>query len=307
MVNDDMYTSLLAAAAEQGLTFDDPAPPASRFVEVNGLKLHYLDWGIDGNPPMILIHGRAVTAHSWDFFSLAMRPQFHVYALDQRGHGDSDWAADGDYSRESHASDLVNFVNSQQLDSMVLVGHSLGGAVALLAAPQLAGRVRALVIVDSSLAPRQAPNALDRFVHGQDTFPSLEAFVAHAHSFNPRRDPRQLLGSLRHNTRQLPDGQWTWKYDKILRDPNRPQPAVDFDAIWDSLRNSSQPILVVRASERSHIGERVLPDLEALAPRVQVVEVPQAGHSVMGDNPRYFERVMREFFESIGLQRAETN
>lgn len=298
---DDLFASLLDGARAQGLAFVDPAPPADRFQSVDGLRLHYLDWGIAGQPPLVLVHGRAVTAHTWDFFSLAMRPHFHVFALDQRGHGDSAWAPDGDYRRERHADDLVSFVDHLGLDGMVLVGHSLGGAVSLLAAPRLASKLRALVIVDSTLGRRRGPSPVGRFIEGPDVFPSLEAFAAHAHQFNPRRDPARLLASLRHNTMQLPDGNWTWKYDKRLRDPTHPSAPPDFPAMWQLLRSLPCPILIVRAGERSHINDDLIPEIAALAPRVQLATVPHAGHSVMGDNPKDFATAVTTFLESTGM------
>lgn len=301
MDSESLFQSLLSAGAAQGLTFDDPQPPVDRFVEVDGLRLHYLDWGVEGNTPMVLVHGRAVTAHSWDFYSLMMRPYFHVRALDQRGHGDSEWDPEGDYSRERHADDLVAFIDHLGAEKLVLVGHSLGGAVALMATPRLTERLAAIVVVDSTLKPRQAPSDVERFVQSQDVFPSLDALAKHANRFNPRRDYRQLLGSLRHNTKELPDGTWTWKYDSKLRDPNHRIPAPTFETVWQSLRNPPCPILVVRASERSHIGDDVAAELEALGPTVQVVQVPNSGHSVMGDNPRGFAEATSQFLRSAGL------
>lgn len=297
---DELFGGLLESAREQGLSFVDPAPPKDGDRTVDGLRLHYLDWGIAGNLPMVLMHGRAVTAHSWDFFSLTMRPHFHVYALDHRGHGDSAWAADGDYRRERHADDLVAFVDALRLDSIVLVGHSMGGAVSLLAALRLTDKLRAMVIVDSTLGPRRGPSPVGQFIEGPDVFPSLEAFAAHAHRFNPRRDPTRLLASLRHNTMQLPDGNWTWKYDKRLRDPRHPSSPPDYPAMWQSLQTVPCPVLIVRAGERSHINDDLLPEIHSLAPRVQLVTVPDAGHSVMGDNPKGFAAAVATFLKNAG-------
>ncbi len=103
---------------------------------------------------------------------------------------------------------------------------------------------------------------------------------------------------------QLPDGSWTWKYDKKLRDPSHPNPAPDFETMWHTLRHAPCPVLIVRAGERSHINEDLLPDIEALAPAVQLATVPRAGHSVMGDNPIDFERVVSSFLKSLGLKTA---
>lgn len=301
MSDSDPFLATLAAARERGISVGDSNPPEDRACVANGLRLHYFDWGTEGKPAMVLLHGFAVTAHAWDFFSLSARADFHVYALDHRGHGDSDWSPDGNYGREQHVADLISFLDALHLDSLVLIGHSLGGGVALLAAGQLARRLRALVIVDSTLGPRRGPNTVGRFVEGPDTFPSLEAFADYAASLNPRRTRAGLLRSLPHNARRLPDGQWTWKYDKVLRDPDRPRSPPDFPAMWSALAAALCPVLYVRASESSHLADEFVPALERLAPRVRLVTVPHAGHSVMGDNPVAFAAAVRRFLDDLTI------
>jgi esterase len=299
MSDNDLFTATLAAARERGISVADPGPPKGRVCIVNGLRLHYLDWGTNGKPAMILLHGFAVTAHAWDFFSLTARADFHVYALDHRGHGDSEWAPDGDYDRSRHVTDLIAFIDALHLDSLVLIGHSLGGGVALLATSQLARRVRALVIVDSTLGPRRGPNTVRQFIEGPDTFPSLEVFADYAIRLNPRRTRAGLLRSLPHNARQLPDGRWTWKYDPVLRDPNWPRTPPDFAAMWSALSTAPCPVLYVRAGESSHLADELVPALQSLAPRVRLATVPHAGHSVMGDNPVAFTAAVRRFLAEV--------
>ncbi len=301
MPDNDLFTATVAAAHERGISMSDTSPPTDRFCLVDGLRLHYLDWGTKGLPPMVLLHGFAVTAHAWDFFSLTARTSFHVHALDHRGHGESAWAPDGDYRRERHAADLVTVVNALGLSSLVLVGHSLGGSVALLAATQMPERVRALVIVDSTLGPRHGVSAIQRFTQGPDIFPSLDAFADYAASLNPRRTRAGLLRTLQFNAHQLPDGQWTWKYDKKLRDPERPRLPPDFEAMWSALTTLPCPILYVRAGEGSHLADEFVPVLESLAPRVRIVTVPDAAHSVMGDNPVAFAAVVRGFLDDVPM------
>lgn len=301
MPDSDLFAATVAAAHERGLFLNDTSPPTDRFCMVDGLRLHYLDWGTKGLPPMVLLHGFAVTAHAWDFFSLTARTSFHVYALDHRGHGESEWAPAGDYRRERHAADLVSFVHALDLSPLILIGHSLGGSVALLAATQMSERVQALVIVDSTFGPRHGPSAIQRFTQGPDTFPSLDAFADYAAGLNPRRTKAGLLRTLQFNARQLPDGQWTWKYDRILRSPDRPRTPPDFQTMWSALKMLPCPILYVRAGQASHLTDEFVPALESLAPRVRIVTVPDAAHSVMGDNPLVFEREVRGFFRDASI------
>ena len=127
----DYGLSLLDAAKEVGVHVADPREPEDRYVDVDGLKLHYLDWGGDGKPKMLCLHGAAQNAHMWDFTALAYCDRYHVLSLDQRGHGDSGWAPDEDYGRDAHQRDISGFVEALGLDNFVLVGLSMGGSNAI--------------------------------------------------------------------------------------------------------------------------------------------------------------------------------
>ncbi len=291
-----LFGAAVAEARRRNLPVFDDSPPANREVEVDGLKLHFLDWGGNAPSPMLLIHGAMVTAHVWDFFSLEMRERFRIYAVNLRGHGDSGWAADADYSRQKMASDVLELVRHLDLRDVVLIGHSLGGSIAALVAGEVPRRIRALALVDSTLLPNPRPNAMAGLVNGPDTFPSIEAFAAHAAGFNPRRRTDQLTLSLRWNARQRDDGMWTWKYDPALRQRRSPE----FERVWTGLQGVSCPKLFVRAGEDSHVTPESVERLQSL-PNLKLVEVPQAAHNVMGDNPVGFSREVRSFLESNGL------
>lgn len=301
MDDSDLFADTLLAAHERGLFFRDATPPCDRYCQVGDLRLHFLDWGAGGKPPMVLLHGFGLNAHVWDFFSLVGRTNFHIYALDFRGHGDSQWARDGDYSRERYVADTIAFIEAIRVPAAVLIGHSLGGGVALLTAKEIPERVRALVLVDSALGPRSGPNAVRRFVEGPDTFPSLEAFADYASTLNPRRTRAGLLRSLRHNVHQLPDGQWTWKYDSVLRSPDHPRTPPDFETLWSALATVSCPLLYVRAGEGSHLADDLVSRLKSLGPRVRIATVSNAAHSVMGDNPEAFAREVNGFLHQAGI------
>ena len=134
--------------------------PRDCLADINGLKLHYLDWGREGLPPMVLLHGFSAHAHYWDGFAAKMRDNFHVYALDQRGHGDSEWATD--YGPETMPADFASFVDQLGLDRFVLLGHSMGGGVAFRYAASHPERIENLIIVDSSLPSPDRPAVPNR-------------------------------------------------------------------------------------------------------------------------------------------------
>src|SRR5712692_4887087 len=121
-----------------------------KFITVNGLHLHYVEWGSPGNASLVLLHGFQSNAHTWDTFSQAMADTYHVLALDQRGHGDTAWAPDGDYAPTSSVSDIASFITAPHLAPTVVIGHSMGGRNAAMVAADYPEKVRKVVIVDTA-------------------------------------------------------------------------------------------------------------------------------------------------------------
>ena len=119
--------SLLEAARRSGLDIPEAAEPTDKTVELNGLKFHYLDWGNPHLPDLLFLHGTAQQGHSWDFSALALHNRFHCMALDQRGHGDSEWDPDGNYGAPTYVPDVEAFVDTVGPEDFVMVGHSMGG------------------------------------------------------------------------------------------------------------------------------------------------------------------------------------
>src|SRR5205807_5087704 len=123
--------------------------PEDRTVLVNGLRLHYLDWGNAKAPTMLLVHGGSAQAHIWDMVAPAFAGQYHVVAPDHRGHGESAWAPDGNYEREAYISDLKGLVMAEALAPLVLVGHSAGANSAVTYAGLYPEDVSVLIMIDS--------------------------------------------------------------------------------------------------------------------------------------------------------------
>src|SRR5687768_10375182 len=128
-----------------------PASYSDRYVEVGGLKLHYQDFGTAGKPVVLCLHGGAAHGHWFDYVAPGFTPDFHVLALDQRGHGDSQWASPPAYAYSDYAADLDKVAAKLDLRDFVLIGHSMGGMVALVYAATYPGRMKRLVVVDTSL------------------------------------------------------------------------------------------------------------------------------------------------------------
>src|SRR6185312_6060394 len=136
------------ALACAGLTCAQTPRYEDRFIEVNGIRLHYLDWGSPDKPPFIMLHGISRVAHQFDHLAPAFATDYHVIAIDMRGHGDSAWSPEGAYLVEDYAKDLAAFVAQLNLRNIVLLGNSTGGRVVQVYAGTHPERVAKLVVED---------------------------------------------------------------------------------------------------------------------------------------------------------------
>ena len=294
--------SLYDAARAMGVRFANDNAPQDKFVTANGMRFHYLEWGSAANPPMLLLHGFAQTCHSWDFVALGFSDDYRVIVLDQRGHGDSDWAADGDYSPETQQNDISAVVSEIGLEDFTLMGLSMGGRNSFTYAANNPDRVRALVIVDAGPQNmQQGTQNIRNFVQQDDELDSVDAFVERVLKYNPRRAPEQIRGSIMHNLKQLPNGKWTWKYDKRLRSPGRrmgSDPETE-KRLWGYLEALQCPTLLVRGGASDIIAMDTADKMHAVIPNSQLATIEGAGHLVMGDSPAGFQRAVTEFLAGL--------
>ncbi len=270
--------------------------PRDREIRLGGLRFHYLEWGNSGALPLVLLHGFASQARSWDHVAEALADRFRVLALDQRGHGDSDRAPDGDYRIVSMATDLAAFADTLLRGRFSLLGLSMGGRVSIAYTGAHPGRVERLVLVD--IGPEVAPEGLARIRAMVSAIPeevdSAEQAYRLLRAAAPRYSEPLLRDRVKHGLTELPTGRLTWKYDKVLRDQTR-EGKRDIPNLWPDLGRITCPTLIVRGAESdvlsSEIAKRML---EALKDG-QLVEVPEAGHTVPGDQPEAFINLVRAF------------
>ena len=287
--------NLFDAARTAGITFSAEVLPQDQYVQANDMRLHYLDWGNSGKPKMLLLHGGAQTAHSWDFFALAMRDHFHIVALDQRGHGDSAWSEAGDYDTTSHVADVQAFTKAIGYDNFVLIGLSMGGRNAYGFAAKYPQKVHRLVVIDVGPDVQQEGRRhIQEFLEGTETFESFDWLVQRVQRYNPRRPEAQIRGSLLNNIKQMADGRWTWKHDR-RRGVRRDRGGEMNQAAWEDLAKVQAPTLIVRGAESNMLSVQTATKMLNTIKGSRLVEVPQAGHLVQGDNPVAFEKTVREF------------
>ena len=299
MASHSLGLSLHEAARSMGVPFTEENEPEDRTVRANGMNFHYLEWGDPANPTVVMLHGVSQQAHSWDFVSLALSPVYHVIALDQRGHGDSNWSKYGIYTLKAHLRDIGGFVRALDLKKIILVGLSMGGRNSIAYAGIHPERIDRLVIVD--VGPeimKKGIENIQRFVRRTDILPTREAFIERAHQFNPLRPIEQLRDRLSWHLRQLPDGQWTWKYDRRFR--NRRSAEAGQEDLWSYVRRVKAPTLLVRGALSDILSPAAAKRLQKAIPGSSLVVIEKAGHTVAGDNPPAFAAAVRSFLHDTG-------
>lgn len=279
--------------------------PVSRRLPVDGIELHYLEWGDPSNEPIVLLHGGGQNARTWGRVASRLGDEYRLIALDARGHGDSDWDPAGRYSGQRHREDVHALVTALGFERFVLVGMSMGGMTSLSYAATYGGKLGGLVVVD--IAPDVKREGRDRilgFMLGRESFASIEEAVEYSHAFNPRRSREALRSTLPHNLRRLPDGRWRWKWDPACFDFGKDGPPrsgrFGSEDLWEGAKNIPCPTLVVHGKESdiltADVGERLAQTL----PMGRYVAVEGSGHSVQGDNPHSLSDAIEGFLREIG-------
>lgn len=275
--------------------------PEDRQTIVGAMRFHYLDWGGDGHP-ILFLHGGGLNAHTWDVVCLMLRDRYRCVALDQRGHGDSEWSPANDYGVETQVGDVEGFVDSRKLDSPVLVGQSMGGLNSMAYAVRHSERMKALVVVD--VGPEINPAGTQRIREFASTpeLDSPQAFLERAVKFNPLRDPAVLRRSLFYNLRQLPTGKWALKHDQRRASEEAGRIATaQRERLAKEVSKISCSTLIVRGALSDVLSDEAAERFARSLPRARWLRVENAGHNVQGDNPRGLLDAMNPCLREAGL------
>jgi esterase len=268
-----------------------------RTVALHGQRFHYTDWGSPAAPAVVMLHGITGHARTWDDEAGLLAERFHVLALDQRGHGDSDPAPDGDYSDAALLGDLEAFAGALDLARFSIVALSLGGRVAINYAGHHPDRVARLVIVD--IGPEIAPVGRARvgslMAGAPERFATTDDVVAHLRTNAPLYTEAMLRHRAQHAVRPLPGGGFTWKYDRALRDAIREGRLRVPTDLWPEWRAIACPTLLVRGAQSDVLADETAKRMVDEQPHARLVVVPGAGHTVPGDQPAAFQSLLRDF------------
>jgi pimeloyl-ACP methyl ester carboxylesterase len=278
-------------AEEFGLPYDGPPTVRREQVEVGpGRHLSALVWG-DGPPELVLLHGGAQNAHTWDTVAMALgRP---LVAIDLPGHGHSDGPAEGSAALASNAADIATVIRALAPEAGAVVGMSLGGLTTLALVDGHPELVRSVVLVDITPGVNQdKASAIVAFVDGPESFPDFDELLARTTEFNPTRSESSLRRGILHNALQREDGSWVWRYRRFI-DRHTP---MDSSSLWDAVERVQVPLMLVRGMRpQSVVDDADEAELLRRLPGARIEHVAEAGHSVQGDDPLALAALLDDF------------
>lgn len=270
--------------------------PRPQFLTLGDHRFHLLEWGGDRQPVLIL-HG--FSRHAWQAAPTAeaLAPEHRVIALDQRGHGDSDWT--DAYGTRLAVGDVLALLDALDVAQAALVGHSMGGMVSLAFAALHPDRVSAVVFGD--IGPEINPAGIERIQRQtaeRDVFASIEDAYAFSLANDPYADPDALRSWVEHNVRELPDGSLTWKYDTALRNATAKYDNFAGDDQWAFWSAIDGPILILRGEHSDILSQDIAARMLAANAQAQLQTLPNAGHSIAIDAPDLVASAVAKFLRS---------
>ena len=284
------------------------AGPTSRVYFSQRLRLHYVDWGNEGAPLMLLIHGGRDHCRNWDWVAQSLRKDYHIIAPDLRGHGDSQWMVGGTYMHMDFAYDIAQLVHQVATDKVTIVSHSLGGFISAHYAGMQPDKVEKLVLIEGLGPPpgfraiiEKTPlhERLDAWVRDlrrasgrlPRRYETLEDALKRMQDENPHLSDEQARHLTLHGANRNEDGTYSWKFDNYVRviSPLNHQPNT-LESAFDRIKC---PVLLVHGSQ----SQFAVPEASLLArfKDVRVEKIDGAGHWVHHDRLDTFLRILREF------------
>jgi pimeloyl-ACP methyl ester carboxylesterase len=287
-------------AEEYGLAWN--GPPTVRRVAVpvasDGRELSALVWG-DRPPEIVLLHGGAQNAHTWDTMALALdRP---LVAVDLPGHGHSDHRDDGPFGPRQNAGDVAVALRELAPDAPMVVGMSLGGLTAIALTAEAPELVRRLALVDVTPGvDRDKAAPIAQFIAGPATFETFDEILARTVEFNPTRSVSSLRRGVLHNAVERDDGRWVWRYQRPrLMEATAMDVPADFATLWDDVSGIKVPLMLVRGGATGTVvDDGDVAELLRRQPDARVELVEGAGHSIQGDRPVELAALLDSFLSS---------
>lgn len=288
---------------------EETVGPTSHSYFSQRLRLHYVDWGNAGAPPLLLVHGGRDHCRNWDWVAQRLRREHHIIAPDLRGHGDSQWMLGGSYNLPEFVYDIAQLLHQTELTPATIVAHSLGGMISLLYAGLYPENVAKLVVIEGlGLSPKRtaevtAQPTAERMLEWVDElrttagrvprrYPTLEEAYQRMQEANPHLTPEQARHLTVHGINQNEDGTYSWKFDNYVRlaPPYGLSPARTRE-LWSRI---SCPVLLLRGTE-SWASDPAADGRAEHFQNVRVVKIEDAGHWLHHDQLETFLALVGEF------------
>ncbi|MCW2496755.1 MAG: putative hydrolase or acyltransferase of alpha/beta superfamily [Jatrophihabitans sp.] len=297
------FDSLVEAADELGLDPRSIPPIAREYIDValDGAapsaplqRLSLLRWG-SGEPELVLLHGGGQNAHTWDLVLLLLgRP---AVAIDLPGHGHSAWRADRDYGPVRNADAVAIAIEQYAPRAAAVIGMSLGGLTTIHLAATRPKLVRRAVLVDVAPGSPQAAAAMNaeqrgtvQLTRGPKVFDSRDEMVEAAVAAAPQRAASAVRRGVVHNSHQLPNGRWAWRYDRP--DPGLPFPTGE---LWEDVARMTMPTMLVTGADSRFVTDADKAEMTHHLPSIRVETVAGAGHTVQSDQPKALAALIADF------------
>jgi esterase len=275
--------------------------PRDRFATVNGLRIHYLEWGAAGRQPLVLLHGIARVAHTFDHLAPHFSDKHHVIAVDLRGHGGSDWDPKSEYRVEDYTRDVEALVGQLGLRNVVLWGNSTGGRVAQVLAGSRPELVSSVIVED--VGPERPPAISERrakrMAEEEKGWASADELLAQVKATYPRTPGPLLEAFVGHGSKLRADGRVVWKRDPAIEKGFVPT------EIWRFVRAIRAPIVYILGGASTIVPAETQAEIRRVLPHVRIVTLPGLGHYPSEEDAAAFLAVVDGFLSEGERRKAK--
>ncbi|TNE36445.1 MAG: alpha/beta hydrolase [Alphaproteobacteria bacterium] len=283
--------------------------PTSHIYFSQQLRLHYVDWGNEGKPPLLLIHGGRDHCRNWDWVAEALREDYHIIAPDLRGHGDSDWIRGGTYQTTDYVYDIAQLIHQLELGPLSVIAHSMGGSIALRYAGLFPETVKEMVVMEGlGMPPKIIKERMsvpvqkrmrgwvkqmrEMSARSVRKYPTLDEAVDRMQEANPHLSKEQARHLTIHGVNRNEDGSYSWKFDNYVRVfPSSGMSQAETEEIWS---NITCPLLMLRGAE-SWASDPIADGRASHFKNARFEVIENAGHWMHHDRLEEFLRLTRGF------------
>jgi pimeloyl-ACP methyl ester carboxylesterase len=268
------------------------AQSPDRFIAVNGLRIHYLEWGSADKPPLIMLHGIGRVAHTFDHIAPHFASKYHVMAVDMRGHGDSAWDPKGAYLVEDYVKDIEAMAQQLRLRNIVIWGNSTGGRVAQVFAGLHPELVAAVIAEDvGPERPREIADGMTARLKQEDEkgWASEDELLAQQKAASPRTGEDILRAYVQFGSKRRPDGRVIWKRDPAIGNGFVPT------ELWQFVSKIKSPIIYILGGRSTIVPARTQDELRKVLSQAEIVTIPGVGHYPSEENPAEFLAIADKF------------